>query len=196
MSQPTKDDVTRALRVLKYLKGTINYKITYTSDKSRTLFGYSDSDWAGDFGNRRSTSGYVFMLAGAAISWSSKRQNVVALSSAEAEYIALTHAAQEAIYLRGLLEDLRSQPDRSTLIYSDNQSCIRIATNQVTSNRTKHIATKFHFIRDKIEAQEINLEYLPSEEMTADALTKAVGANIVTRTNLVMFGVEKKTSRD
>jgi hypothetical protein len=189
LANPIKEDIIRAKRVLRYLKGTQHYKIRYTENGNANLIGYSDSDWAGDHKNRRSTSGYAFLLAGGAISWSSKHQSTVALSSAEAEYMALAQTTQEAIYLRGILEDIGFYPKEPTKIYSDNQSSIKIASNQITRNRTKHIAAKYHFTREQIENSKIILEYIPTEFMAADSLTKSVKRNILGRTNLVLFGM-------
>lgn len=196
MSKPSEMDITKAYRVLKYLRGTQDYKINFHRDDQTELVGYTDSDWAGDHTNRRSTSGYLFVLGGAAISWQSKRQETVALSSAEAEYVALATATQEAIFLRGILEDIGYLPSQPTKIFVDNQSCIKIAVNQVTRNRTKHIAAKYHFTRERIELKEIILEFKPTNQMAADCLTKAVGANILKRTNAVMFGTPETEDKD
>ena len=191
MAKPSEMDLIKAKWVLRYLRGTLDLKITYWRNKSEDLQGYTDSDWAGDYRSRRSMSGYLFILGGAAISWSSKRKATVALSNAEAEYMALAHAVQEVIFIRGILDEIGYLPKRSTKIYVDNQSCMKMATNQATSNCTKHIAIKYHFTREKIESQEITLEYLPAEEMLADILTKAVGQIILKRANIKIFGKEE-----
>lgn len=196
MSDPSQIDMTKAKRVLRYLKGTLNLKICYSKGGNKEVFGYTDSDWAGDYGNRRSTSGYVFLLAGAAISWSSKRQETVALSSTEAEYIALAHATQEAIFIRGIVQELKIDLPGPTTIFADNQSCIKIATNQVTRNRTKHISTKFHFAREKIESKEITLEYKPTEHMTADSFTKSIGVIKLEKINSEIFGIGEYSVRE
>jgi hypothetical protein len=110
--------------------------------KDTTLIGYSDSDWAGDMDTRRSA--YVYTMAGDAVSWASKLQATVALSSTEAEYIAACAATQEAIMLRQLLPDIHCPQSEPTVIYEDNQSCICLSKNPVVSNRSKHIDIRYH----------------------------------------------------
>ena len=124
MANPIQENFIAVKRILRYISGTKNYSITYSKNGNKILHGYSDSDWGGDQINRRSTSGYIFCLAGAAISWLSKKQPTVALSSAEAEYMAAYNAAQEIIYLRMLLKDLKFIQYGSTILYMDNQSAI------------------------------------------------------------------------
>jgi hypothetical protein len=137
--------------------------------------GYSDANWGNDQDSRRSTSGYLFYYGGL-VSWSSKKQATVALSSTEAEYMALMHATKEAIWLRSLISELKIELrlTEPTLIYKDNQSCIALARNPVQHARTKHIDIQHHFIRDKVDSKEIELAYSPTDEMIADALTKAL----------------------
>jgi hypothetical protein len=135
------------------------------------LTGYSDSDWANDISMRKSISGYIFYLADGVISWSSKRQATVALSSTEAEYMAISHATREAIWLRTLLKEL-GYSQNTTTIFEDNQSSIAIAKNPIHHARTKHIDIQHHFIWEKVETGELELIYIPTEEMRADALTK------------------------
>ena len=109
---------------MRYLKGTVNLSLLYSKDKTKECIGYSDADWAGDIDDRKSTSGYLFQVSGAAVSWRSKKQACVALSTAEAEYMALASAAQEAVWMRQLTIDLRNGPARMTTIFEDNQSAI------------------------------------------------------------------------
>lgn len=116
-------------RLLRYLRGTVEHGIQYSQEGSRECIGFSDADWAGDVTDRKSTSGYVFMLSGGAVSWSSKKQKCVALSTAEAEYVALSSAAQESVWLRQLMTELGSTPDKPTLILEDNQSAIAMTKN-------------------------------------------------------------------
>ena len=135
------------------------------------LHGFTDADWGSDKDTRRSTTGYVFRFGGAAISWSSKMQPTIAISTAEAGYMAACTATQEAVHLRLLLTEL-GMPPECTVIFEDNQPCIHIATNAVTSTRSKHIDIRFHFVRERIQNGEVILQYLPTDEMIADALTK------------------------
>ena len=164
-----------ATHCLKYLKGTADLGVTYNGDvdNKNVIIGYADSDYAGDKSNARSTSGYVFMLNGAAISWRSQRQSVVAQSTAEAELMSASLAAQEAIHLRMLLGEmgLKQGPIK---IYEDNQPCIKIAENPINSDRTKHIHVRFFFVRERVQRNEIQLEYKPTNEMVADCLTKSL----------------------
>ena len=125
--------------IMRYLNGTQNYGLLYDKEKVTDFIGYSDADWAGDLDDRRSTSGYLFKLSGAAVSWRSKKQSCVALSTAEAENIALASAAQEAVWMQRLQNDLNKASVKSTLIYEDNQSTICMAKNPQYHGRAKHI---------------------------------------------------------
>ena len=138
------------------------------------MHGFVDADWASDVNDRKSTSGFVFMLGGAAISWSSKKQTSVALSSTEAEYIAAAHATKEVVWLRRLLTELSLDLSPPTILHVDNQSAIAIARNPEFHDRTKHIEVRHHFLRHKVEAEEICLEYISTEDQVADVLTKGL----------------------
>ena len=116
----------------------------------------------------------MFQISGAAITWRSKKQPCVALSTAEAEYIALASAAQEAIWMRQLLADVRNHPREPTRIFEDNQSAICMARNPQFHGRAKHIGIKYHFIREQVEKGTVELQYCPTEEMIADMLTKGL----------------------
>jgi len=173
-AKPTKEHWAAVKRILRYLKGTSNLGLLYREDTPAEITGYSDADWAGDVGDRKSTSGYVFLLGGAAISWRSSKQTCVALSTAEAEYVALSAAAQEAVWLQQLTSDLLKKSIQETTILEDNQSTICLAKNHQVHGRTKHADIKYHFIRDLVEAGRIKLTYCASEDMVADMLTKGL----------------------
>ena len=126
----TKEHWTAVKRILRYLKGTSNLGLLYRENTPAEVIGYSDADWAGDVGDRKSTSGYIFLLGGAAISWKSSKQTCVALSTAEAEYVALSAAAQEAMWLQLLTSDLLNKSIQETTILEDNQSAICLAKSQ------------------------------------------------------------------
>ena len=147
------------------MKGTSNLGLLYRENNSDEITGYSDADWASDAGDRKSTSGYVVLQGGAAISWKSSKQTCVALSTAEAEYVALSAAAQEAVWLQQLSSDLLNRNIRETTIFEDNQSAICLAKSQQVHRRTKHIEIKYHFIRDLAEAGRIKLTYCAPEDM-------------------------------
>ena len=146
-------------RILRYLKGTSNMKLIYSSVKD-TLIGFADADWGSDVTDRRSYSGYAFCLSGGAISWCSRKQRTVALSSTEAEYMSLTDAAKEAIFLSNLMQELGFANLAKTTIYNDNQSAGKLATNPVFYARSKHIDIKMHFIRDTLKDEKFELRYL------------------------------------
>jgi len=169
---PTDSHFAAAKRILRYIKGTRNLKLHLGNTSDTTLVGYSDANWGNDLDTRKSTTGYLFLFSGGAISWSSKRQSTVALSTTEAEYMAITHATKEAVWLRTLLKELGYEQTGATTIYEDNQSCISLAKNPVHHARTKHIDIQHHFIREKVESKEIDVVYMPTDDMVADALTK------------------------
>ena len=173
-AQPTQQHWVAAKRILRYLKGTSNYGLSYKGDSGNEVTGYSDADWAGDTGDRKSTSGYVFIQADAAISWKSSKQKCVALSTAEAEYVALSATVQEALWLQQLTNDLVNMSVQEMTVYEDNESTISLAKNQYLYGRMKHIDIKYHFIRDMVETGRIRLSYCPTENMIADILTKGL----------------------
>ena len=145
-------------------------------DTGGGLIGYSDADWAGDVNDRKSTSGYLFMMNGAAVSWRSQKQTCVALSTAEAEYIALAAAAQEATWMRKLMKDFHESQAEPVTIYEDNQSAICIAKNPQSHHKTKHVDIKYHYVRDKVQDVTIKIQYCPTNDMIADILTKGLDA--------------------
>ena len=169
-SNPTQAHLTAVKRIMRYLKGTTDLGLKYTAD-SGNLIGYSDADWAGCLDDRHSTTGNLFLLSGGAISWMSKKQAVVALSTSEAEYIALSSATQEAVWLRRLLAELGA-PNSSVVLMEDNQGAIALAKNPIAHSRTKHIDIRYHYVREAVQDGLIELQYCPTNEMTADLLTK------------------------
>src|SRR6266403_3246899 len=162
--------------VFRYLSGTSDYALSFHrgSANGLVLHSFVDADWASDVNDRKSTSGFVFMLSGGTISWSSKKQSSVALSSTEAEYITGAHATKEAIWLRRLLTELGLEILTPTSLHIDNQSAIAIAKNPEFHDRTKHIKIRHHFLRAKVESEEITLSYIPTGEQLADILTKGL----------------------
>lgn len=157
-------------RIIRYLKGTMDHRLQFSKQSNPDLTGYSDADWGGDAEERKSTTGYVFTKMGGAISWNSKRQDVVALSTCEAEYIALSRTAQEALWWQQLLKQLDDQ--QVVPIMCDNQSAICVAKNQGFNPKTKHIAIRYHFVRDTLNRGEVTLDYVPTKQQPADGLTK------------------------
>ena len=153
-ANPDVAHLTAVKRIFRYLKGTVNLALKYEQSDSGALIGYADADWAGDQDDRRPTTGNIFLQSGGPVSWLSKKQATVALSTAEAEYVALIQAAQEGIWLRGLLSDLGLKA-MSTVILEDNQGAIAIAKNPVDYSRTKHIDIRYHYIRECVRSGQI-----------------------------------------
>jgi hypothetical protein len=170
MSKPGKEHWNAAISVVKYLSGTKTLGLCYKKG-AFTLTGYCDSDLGGAIPERKSTSGYAFLLGGACVSWSSRLQSVVALSTAEAEYMAAAMATKEALWLRMMMSDFGMNVSTVKLL-CDNQAAIAIATNPICSQRAKHIDLQYHFIRDRIARKEINLSYVHTSANVADVLTK------------------------
>ena len=170
---------------LKWILG-----ITYGKDVSlgHAVVGYCDADYGGDEDTRRSTTAYLFMLGGGAITWASKLQPTVALSSAEAEYMAVSAAVQDAIYLRKLFNDLGFEQREPTVIHEDNQGCIALTENPVMHKRTKHIDIRHHFIRERVESGEIVLKYVATQDQLADMLTKPLKRPELERLRSVVMG--------
>ena len=171
-SNPTEAHKTAVKRIFRYLKKTRNLALKYCKDE-KAVTGFSDADWGGDPDDRHSTTGNVFVLAGGAVSWLSKKQAVVALSTSEAEYMALSSAVQEALWFRKLFTDLRMTAKPIT-IKEDNQGAIALTQNPIAHSRTKHIDIRFHFIREARENGSIDIVYCPTSEMIADLFTKPI----------------------
>ncbi|KAG6499643.1 hypothetical protein ZIOFF_039433 [Zingiber officinale] len=175
MEKPTSMHHKVVKQILKYLKGTIYFGLAYTKGPQEiSIFGYSDSDLAGDLDGRKSTSGMAFYFNESLVSWNSQKQKTVALSSCEAEFMAATTAACQALWLRSLVSELTSEEPKPVTLFVDNRSAIALMKNPVFHGRSKHIDTKFHFIRECIEKGQIVVEFVNTGEQRADALTKAL----------------------
>lgn len=157
---------------MKYLKGTKDFCLSF-SKKDNELVGFVDADWANNISDRKSYTGFVFKLGDSAISWESSKQKTVALSSSEAEYMAITEATKEAIYLKNFLSELIGY-NKTVYLFNDNQSAIALSANPIYHKRSKHIDIKYHFIRDVIADNIITLKYLQTDLMPADLLTKGL----------------------
>lgn len=138
-----------------------------------SLIGYADANWAEDRETRKFNSGFVFLFNGA-VSWSCKRQDCVSLSFTEAEFIALSEACKESIWLQRLLNDFKWEGDKTTTIHEDNQSVLRMVADEKLSNRTKHLDTKIYFVKDYVNRGQVKIVYCPSESMLADLFTKGL----------------------
>jgi hypothetical protein len=174
MSNPSATHFKQATHILRYLKKTMDSGLVFykgPSDTNNLLQGYCDADLAGCVDSRKSTTGFFFSLNGAAVSWHAKLQGVVALSTTEAEYVALATAGCDALFLRGLLSEL-GFPQPSTVIFEDNSGCIALTKDSVLHSRTKHIDIRFHRIRDMVASGDVVITYCPTDQMYADGLTK------------------------
>ncbi|KAK0603791.1 hypothetical protein LWI29_008696 [Acer saccharum] len=174
MAKPGKGHWYAMKWLLRYISSTTSVGLIYDCSNSELeLIGYVDSDYAGDRDKRRSTSSYFFIIAGCCVSWKSQLQSVVALSTTEAEYIAVTEAVKEAIWLQGLLNEINVFKEKS-IIYTDSQSALHLCKNPVFHERTKHIEVKYHFIRDQISDGVVEVDKISTEDNPADMGTKVV----------------------
>ncbi|KAA3468613.1 laccase-2-like [Gossypium australe] len=165
-----------AKRVLRYIKGTLSYRVLYNKAENLRLKGYTDSDWASSSDDMKSTSGYAFTLGSSMFCWSLRKQNLVAQSTVEAEYVAAAAAVNQAIWLRKILDDLNLHQEGATEIFCDNKSAVAIAKNPVFHGRTNHFSIKLHVVREMEQAREVELIHCNSEEQIADIFTKALNA--------------------
>jgi hypothetical protein len=159
-------------RVFRYLAGTKTHTLTY-GNEHHELVGYTDADGSSQE-HCHAISGFAFLIDGAAVSWASCKQELVTLSTAKAEYVAATHAAKESIWLRRLIEPFFEPSSTPTTLHCDNQAAIHLATDDNYHARTKHIDIRFHFIRQTISDGHVDIKYCPTQDMTADILTKAL----------------------
>lgn len=171
VTKPTRMDWNEAKRVLRYLKGTINHGL-YLQPNGFDIEVYVDSDWAGDAIDRKSNSGYIFKFGNSLIEWKSHKQQCVSLSSTEAEYIALAECCQQLLWIIKLTNSFGIEVRYPIKVNEDNQSCIKIAEKEKFERNTKHIDTKFNFVKELVKSQKIQLHYCPTSEMIADILTK------------------------
>ena len=193
LSKPTKSDLAALRRCLLYLRGSWDDALFYRDSKAGEIivdlelegtpkhdqekpglmFAYADASFANEEG-RKSRSGQVVMINGAAIDWASKKQSMVALSSTEAEYYSVSQVTQSVLHFRKILTDLDAPITKPIRIYEDNKSCIAIAYKPKHHGRTKHFDIKAHFIRDHVEKEDVEVIYCPTELQVADMLTKAL----------------------
>jgi hypothetical protein len=170
--EPRRVHLVAAKHVMRYLKGTLDFGLCYNEDHGFILIGYTDSDWAGSVFDIKSTLGCCFSLGSAMTSWQSRKQSRIALSTAEAEYIAACSASCEAIWLQKLLIDLFDLEMEETMILCDNQSCIKMKESPVFHDKSKHIVIWYHYIRNMVQRGAIRLQYVGTDQQVADVLTK------------------------
>lgn len=162
-----------AKRVLRYLKGTKDHGLMFTKTENLKLEGFVDADWAADIVDRKSFTGFCFKLSDSLVSWECKKQGSVALSSTEAEYVAISEASREAIYLYNMFGELVGNTKCIT-IFNDNQSAHKLCCNPALHKRAKHIDIRYHFVREAISNHFVNIKYLQTNDMPADILTKSL----------------------
>ncbi|CAM8944652.1 unnamed protein product [Rhodiola kirilowii] len=176
MSRPTEMHMQAAKRIMRYINGTLSYVILYRHDKSH-MVGYTDSDYTGDIDDRKSTSGYVFMMSSGAMSWLSKKQPIVTLSTTEAEFVAAAGCASQVVWLRRITEEIGCKYTRGITIYCDNSSTIKLSKNSVM-HRSRHIDVRFHFLREKVQDGVIEMVYCGTKEQIADVMTKPLSIEL------------------
>jgi hypothetical protein len=174
-ARPSQEHLNKALYICRYLVGTKNYCLTYDGGSGQGLIACTDSDWASDHSSRKSQTGYFLKLAGGAISWTSRAQRTIALSSTEAEYMALSDCSRQVVWMHTLLGELGYHL-KPVPICGDNQGSIFIASNPVTEKRSKHIDIRFHFIREVIERKLAEVFFIDGDKNPADLLTKNLGS--------------------
>jgi hypothetical protein len=176
MQRPTTEHQQAVKRIIRYVAGTLDHGLYYPRCPGAAHFvGYSDSDHAGDIDTSKSTSGILFFLGKCLVSWQSVKQQVVALSSCEAEYIAASTASTQALWLARLLGDLLGRDTRAVELRVDSKSALALAKNPVFHERSKHIRVRYHFIRGCLEEGSIKASYINTKDQLADLLTKPLG---------------------
>jgi len=182
---PTVSDWHKVIAILQYLKDTKNYKIKY--DGTGNIVGYTDSDFAGDVTDRKSTSGNIILMGNNPISWTSKKQSVVATSTAEAEYISASVCIKKLLRIKNILYELFKFNKPLTLFTDNNASKISMENGELNP-KLKHISIKYHFNKDNIEKNLIKLKYISTDKMLADTLTKCVnGTKMTTFANQIFI---------
>ena len=177
MKVPKRTHMVVAKRILRYLKDTIDWGILFPSTEgpaTTELVGYTNADWSGETKDRKNTSGYIFMMGKAPIAWCLKKQDVVALSSYEAEYIAATFGASQAQWLQMLLHELKVKCESAMRLKVDNKSAIDLAKHPIAHGRSKHIEIKYHSLRDQVAKGKLAVEHCSTEDQLADMLTKGL----------------------
>ena len=177
-ANPKETHVTAVKRIFRYLKGTVEYGLWYPRGKDFTLIAFSDADWAGCVDDRKSTSGGAFYLGNNLVGWHSKKQDSVSLSTAEAEYIAATSCCTQILWMKQMLKDFGIQINEPISVLCDNTSAINISKNPVMHSRTKHIAIRYHFLKERVAQGEVQLEFVPTTEQVADIFTKPLPKDI------------------
>ncbi|CAI8603983.1 unnamed protein product [Vicia faba] len=189
MQKPKVSHLAAVKRILRYLKGTLDYAILFpAADKGKEckLVGYTNSSWCSDAEYRKLTAGYVFMLCGAPIVWSSRKEPVVALSSCEAEYIVASLCAYQVTWMVNLVEEITGKDHGVITMKIDNMSAINLEKNPIAHGRSKHIKMRFHYLREQIPDGKMNLEHCRTENQITDIMTKGVQVEVFRRLKTMM----------
>jgi len=196
MHDPREPHLAALKRILRYIRGTLHLGLLLRPSVQSDLLVYSDTDWAGCPDTRKSTSGYAVFLGDNLISWSSKRQNAVSRSSAEAEYRAVANAVAEASWLRQLLVELHVPLRRTALIYCDNISTVYMSSNPVQHQRTKHVEIDLHFVRERVATGDVRVLHVPTSSQYADIFTKGLPSSVFTefRSSLNVQAADDQTA--
>ncbi|KAL1559311.1 putative RNA-directed DNA polymerase [Salvia divinorum] len=176
MHAPQEEHWEAVLRIVRYLKGIPGHGVLFKKYGHLEIHGYTDADWAGNPNDRRSTTGYFTFVGGNLVTWRSKKQKVVALSSAEAEFRGIKSGLTEVLWLKKLMTELDLKSTQPCRLLCDNKAAISISENPVQHDRTKHVEVDRHFIKDTIDAKIVELPYVKSEDQLADVLTKAMNS--------------------
>jgi hypothetical protein len=171
-SNPGIDHWNALMHVIGYIKNTIDYGLTYSRDVDSSPSAFVDADYGGCRDTRRSTSGYVFTMAGGPVSWSSKRQATVALSTVEAEYVAMSRCAQQMTWMHSWLDEVEIEHSSPGIIRGDNRGAIALSKNSRDHGKVKHIDIRHHYIRDLLKSNAILIEQVSSTDNLADLFTK------------------------
>lgn len=177
MTAPKEKHWVATKRVLRYVKGTLDFGILYSKSKDPRLVGFTNLDWAGFFDDKKSTSGYVFNLGTGVVTWTNKKQQAIALSSIEAKYQGTSKATCEAIWLRRMLLDMQMSQARPSPLFCNNQGMLKLAKNPNFHERTKHVKLHCHFIKQHVEDGSVMLQYCPIEDQPIGILTKSSSPN-------------------
>jgi len=181
MHDPREPHLAALKRILRYVKGNLHLGLLLRPSSQSELTVYSDADWVGCPDTRKSTSGYAVFLGDNLVSWSSKRQNTVSRSSAEAEYRAVANGVAEATWLRQLLLELHAAPQRASLVYCDNISAVYMSSNPVQHQRTKHTEIDLHFVRERVAVGDVRVMHVPTSSQYADIFTKGLPSSVFTK---------------
>jgi len=174
MHSPSEDHMNAVIRILRYLKSSPRKGLMFSKYDHLRVEGYTDADWAGNVSDRKSTSGYFTFVGENLVTWRSKKQNVVALSSAEAEFRGMAKGLCELLWLNRLLTEIDFAPSCEMDLFCDNKAAIDISHNPIQHDRTKHVEVDRHFIKQNLETKVVRFPFVKYEDQLADVLTKAV----------------------